>query len=1758
MFSRKNQRREGTSSSTRSLTFAPPLVSPLQERFSYTDQGLPSPVSATHIPSDFRSPDHGSDRESSSTISGRPFSSNGSEVARPRSIVDLKAPQLPPIPRVTSQYERAGQTVNRKKSQFDFEWESDREAGPGAVSERAAKDDGSNGPRQSGIKPDANYQQAERMHPLRPIVSTAFSESSFEPQSAISSARESPRMDLQMQSSLFPGPPGPQAPSTGILASAPGPALSRFEVDARDRVYNQAPQRPPMASSRSSPAIPLSPSLHQGTGNTRSPLSPPPVISAGSKQSLQTTQASSRKLVKGQKVMRSSHSGSPARESIRSPDSATFTQSTVGTPFEETSPSFPLPQHVATRPKTIGSTSSIAGVEVPTHHSQGKPPEMTSAKSGEKRKTRLLNPVALLTRRRSAQEDNPTSAERAAQNTALAKQKSIAAAGVDKMPADYDPRIRGKTVHDFSAPRPIRNYSYNDAESLSPQQRQLQAAFSAPAMPVVQEPYDGAEHAPRQASSHSQQRITDSSSRHRFIEHFDEDSDSQKRTSSIQAENLENKEFLQRASHQSSASNYSQDGAVLPPFARKNHIMDPMQASFFHDGASKRSSYPSSGKDRYSSISNLHETSPVLSRSSGQLGTSPVMDGSSQQHAYGVGSPMSPESAGFPNFVRPMSSGDQTDTPRVRGWARSESETMPLGVPLAEMPAGDKGSATQIAQPAAEMIAESDLPERPSSPRRVNHSEPFDTYQMGQSRSPSVVPTPPPAPASPNTASDVMSSARGLASPPRLVERRASAVGHSKRSSSGPKHRASNASRFSFQMGTGSAAEERALEEKHRLAEARGDIPEPTRNQRGASPDDDDDYFDEDAMDDMDEMEMQDQSPMEDFQRQSRQFLQPQSRANINHLRPPTAGSLMRQDSDQGSVYDDDDEPEMRGGGQASYTNISAVQSSRDASDRPNEYLSRSLSVDQYLAGENTSIQTAAENDSAQRSGFYMQPGATSGAYNLPESPRRSTSGPQSATREGHVQKHPDAFGPQNKAGANNRPEAAANVWTGGWNDFHFNDGPDLSLESSCPTSFQAPPLSPSMDQFVAHGRGRSGDWKELTNRTSHLSLSFSPVPAQANNVRKDSNTPSAPYNGAVGRGISVRDPRNMNQNFQYAKSETDDSYDDEMYFDDGGFDGDFAGGYDGHSVDEDAFDDPLFLARTNGASSNMDHRRNTSAMTYNSLGSDGPYPSFAMPNPAAARQRESTMLLQDLPLQAQNGPRHVPRRIPSVEAKRLGLSNKVPPLPRTGSSDGFLEEKANLQAYHAALAEATNRAEAEGRFFRMPSVSTERSESSYSNRPAEEVRPTSANDRSRYSRMSHDRDFVWENSNANDHNARQSTLGANLGPGRSDSKSTSTHSHVNDNLDYSPPKMSFDFGFDRLDFGSGDQSSLSQHNDATTQPVNPANNTDSNPYPYDINNDFNYDDYEAGSDDDLNNDDIIAAANSEALAHDSEGYYGQEFGFYAKARPDSGELAEAEIGGFFGEMGDDGLMRQKSLREPNLTPITERSEFSTRNSFIALSGMPSAGLHGPMSPAVGRLPLSPLVPQSSQPDAVWGTSNNSGDGSYFPRKQPPAPAGAQGYFGPSVFAADAAGKAALSPRHESPQAAVASPPRGYPGHSLPWTDSDVTPRKGVFSSGAGGETQTQTPPTARKAPVSGPAYGQAAASAPGSGGGSGNGTGAPTSVPNSSHSRNGSGADSVTYVREKDPAGSGQPRWVLERRRTSELGLQEVVGREVVQGGWI
>ncbi|KAE9975094.1 hypothetical protein EG328_003448, partial [Venturia inaequalis] len=145
---------------------------------------------------------------------------------------------------------------------------------------------------------------------------------------------------------------------------------------------------------------------------------------------------------------------------------------------------------------------------------------------------------------------------------------------------------------------------------------------------------------------------------------------------------------------------------------------------------------------------------------------------------------------------------------------------------------------------------------------------------------------------------------------------------------------------------------------------------------------------------------------------------------------------------------------------------------------------------------------------------------------------------------------------------------------------------------------------------------------------------------------------------------------------------------------------------------------------------------------------------------------------------------------------------------------------------------------------------------------------------------------------------------------------------------------------------------------------------------------DFDYSDYDSAMEDDS----FIAAANAEALENDEEGIYGTEFGFYA--RPGSTDAAtdadgNAIYGGYFGPKNWGEIKRQRSTREPNLTPITERSEYSTRNSFISLhhgdrnaASSPSLNALAQMSPSwEGDMNMETLMKLRR---GAWGGSQRS------------------------------------------------------------------------------------------------------------------------------------------------------------------------------------
>lgn len=427
---------------------------------------------------------------------------------------------------------------------------------------------------------------------------------------------------------------------------------------------------------------------------------------------------------------------------------------------------------------------------------------------------------------------------------------------------------------------------------------------------------------------------------------------------------------------------------------------------------------------------------------------------------------------------------------------------------------------------------------------------------------------------------------------------------------------------------------------------------------------------------------------------------------------------------------------------------------------------------------------------------------------------------------------------------------------------------------------------------------------------------------------------------------------------------------------------------------------------------------------------------------------------------------------------------------------------------------------------------------------------------------------------------------------------------------------------------------------------------------------DYDYSDFDSAMEDDP----IIAAANAEALAYDDEGFYGQEFGFYASA---SGEASSA-WGGFFGPSG---LGRAPSgrnaVREPNLTPITERSEYSTRNSFISLNhfrdstqplsspglaqlarispyGWPDSsedmsmdalmklrkgafggsGASLPASASGSPRNSSPMgmqfVPRSSSPagnrmkeqdgdyreedgsanylenledsqeddeglmEAVNATYDEDDNAANDDQEQTESPTLTTNDYNsfPSPMAHSHGNEAPLLPpiselyaQHNmafgtntslsmSPggldlttAANVSLPLSPYPAPlPSPYLAQNRPPPPPLI------DTSLSSPTTATTSNCTGPRrhsvgfispVSNASPLTPGGGAAWRLGAGAGAGSSGGGHSRKASAADSVAYVREHDES-SGEGRWVLERRRTAESGELELIGREIVEGGRI
>ncbi|KAF2159697.1 hypothetical protein M409DRAFT_70874 [Zasmidium cellare ATCC 36951] len=2179
----------------------PPLVSPLQMAFDFESFDVPPPLSASTTdappspfsPASAESParprtSHGLPGSSSNGIGGKNGSGRGNN--------GLQPPSLPPIPQVASRNNstRSSNSNESREQEHASHWAKARA--------RDEADNASVVSKKSALKARLSFEHPiDMLPPLSRPSTPGGSKIPERPQTAAGSSNAStPRME----SSLFP-----TRNDVPILPQPPNqPAMSRSFIDSRDKPYSQPRPRPFMMQGNHS-----SPSLLQPQAASANGRQPTPIY--GSSKNFISPKPSIQNM-----SQRTNLSGSTARPSTQASSLTANSNSptvTIGTPYQATANTFPLPQHVMTRPKTPGATATVAGVSVPTHHTSSKsiahPPEQKEPK----KKGRLLNPLSLLQRRRSNQDPDVVTEERSqrqAQAQALARQRDVAQSGIYKPPPDFDPRIKGKLVHDFSAPRSSKRNTFDEL-SMSDDMQSPEQPLPSPGYP------------PRNASLVNRGPLSDRSERRSthtpvFMEHLGENPEASRRISSLQAENLENKDFLQRASKHSSITSYSQESAILPPFARRSQVLDATQASFYKDDESKRSSDPSSEKERDSTLSSISEVSPITARSSAhnvdvRQSLSPVSPSSPSKGYRPVSDVQGPSSVrpvseassksdSQDSGKRPVSQLTKTSSQERRSKGASEVTARPYSVVLAP--------------PVINTIAEGSVESSPIDGAST-HSPQILTRGISIRHSANSGPEPdalqPPGAHTPGKADDSSASpsllerTAGIPTPektpepelvesiqfkpnkdsPKLVEKRTSAVGHSRKSSNVPKHHASNASRFSFQPGSESALQEQALEEKHRAlrkSQMTEMIP------RGPTPDDedDDDDFDADAMDDMDEMEMEAEKfgepvkPMEPmppsqsglYLQQARQALQQDSYSDdesvydddipevtneedvpypdhpafrthsalgsysqrnsyqmgtpdgywrgstIDHymrdsyfmpthsrmhsqnsdatgdtsstprsnfyLQPSTAvdtptasphsekrlvpprdsgnseqnrvasgmtviqpGSassseeslllnqgienpdrehvisgmsystvntddaqspqkniatnpLYRQSQAAKSSTHVEDSPPFRNrdSGVSESTRVPSAMSlsTSDTTDQrqrrsspdvekdrgrtetldededaislaspakheatkpagstddddpdvlslasPNRSTYSPLGVERTLSHDEISLaspprnvlghghsdsidaislasptknlgqQDYERNNSAagislasptheleqdeehprkqskasiysdgRRNGSVgalslgsppqsrfghrstesgmsfedfaqsglsspsapehralrpVTPPATShgdpnatlspsskassprtvstglglsmfagfdfdeqpplpttqitssedlakdsarpvaGIAQTPASPQQSQSsnpralGSPSSTassprtvstamgmsmfggfefedRAGPLPDLPSkskhnktasaasGISPRNSAFAHAKSASVQqqatttqpdhqrflSLSTAGQNDrtvstalgmssfggFDFDDGPSSLYSSQRDTSStQQSTFGKALHKPNESQSAPRGDWSDLQKHTSPTLGSPSRVTVPTYHVSGESQDTNLPQDQDSGPA-SAR--TSMNPNFQYARPSIAYAEDDDMYFDDGNFEHDINGSH-GASFDENVFDDDAFVSRP-GFVNRYQHQRDNSGMTMTSLGSDGPYPSFAMPNAARASARYSQMGLEDLPLHDQFDPRFIPQRNPSEDAKRLGMSDRVPPVPVPESNtEAFSRMQQSLHSYHAALADAATKAAADGRFVRAPSISV----STTQNLAVEPKTLMLPDDRS-----IKDDKSVYSNGEeggeiAMPHNDANSDSNGHLG------RSDTNVSHLTHLTNYSPPKMSFDFGFDQP-----------EHDDDL------------------------YDGF--GNDDDL-----VAAANAEALALDEDGFYGQEFDFYRRPRANSGDL-ESVNGGYFGEDGDDGLTRNKSLKEPNLTPITERSEFSTRNSFIGFGangqfGPASAGPYGPHSPALARMPVTPLIESEvtsfdelrrlkanafagggSQSGSLKSNSNRSSSQSLqntFSPAQGTRPG--QGYFGgvPMQFAYsnDSSGSSNPNSGHpitiggqhgfnfqDSPQSAGSS-------QGMPFSvDPDATPKRNNHS-----QQQQQDPPTARKVP---PTQRDSNASVM------------------QGHSRKGSGADSVTYVREPNPEGSGKPRWVLERRRTSEQGQLELIGRELVQSGWI
>ncbi|OAQ97075.1 hypothetical protein LLEC1_00962 [Akanthomyces lecanii] len=361
-----------------------------------------------------------------------------------------------------------------------------------------------------------------------------------------------------------------------------------------------------------------------------------------------------------------------------------------------------------------------------------------------------------------------------------------------------------------------------------------------------------------------------------------------------------------------------------------------------------------------------------------------------------------------------------------------------------------------------------------------------------------------------------------------------------------------------------------------------------------------------------------------------------------------------------------------------------------------------------------------------------------------------------------------------------------------------------------------------------------------------------------------------------------------------------------------------------------------------------------------------------------------------------------------------------------------------------------------------------------------------------------------------------------------------------------------------------------------------------------DLDNDFGYenmDDFE------LDDDAIIAEANASALANDSDGWYGQEFGFYAAPSTQNqnhgsySSSASSDIGGFFGPRGD--LARSTSgrliSREPNLTPITERSEYSNRNSIMSMGLPPLVG----GTPTMQSPGLAQLAMMSEEGDEMtlsallrlrnraWGGSQaslaSSREGS--PKSErgelPGAPWAAMPAAGASMpgsahlrknsILSSEGGDSELGSLPASPMMTMANAALGsqMQASALAAVQQQQQQPQQQQSNPIRGHSAPSTYPAPRS--YSGQSESAPVSAAPGRGPNEWSWNQEVGNMPiravslsrnSNGHRRQKSSTDSISYIMEEED--NGEARWIMERRRTGEDNETELLEREFIPGGRI